>query len=131
LLSADHAVFVEDVLIPIKYLINGTSIAQVAVDEITYYHVELPRHEVLLAEGLPTESYLPSGDRSNFENGGVAIRLFPDFSRGPSHAQLVWDAHGCAPLVVSGPILDAARRRIAEQSLARANVGASSSAALA
>ena len=41
---------------PVKHLINGVTVAQVPVDEVTYYHVELPRHSVLLAQGLPAES---------------------------------------------------------------------------
>jgi hypothetical protein len=108
-LSADHAVFVADVLIPIKHLINGSSIAQVAIDQITYYHVELPQHHVLLAEGLPTESLLPAGDRSNFANANAPICLFPDFASAAMHAPAVWEAFGYAPLIVSGPILDAVR----------------------
>ena len=55
-LSPDHAVFVDDVLIPIKRLINGTTIERVPMDEVTYYHIELLHHDVLLAEGLPAES---------------------------------------------------------------------------
>ena len=55
-LSPDHAVFVNNVLIPVKHLINGRTISQVPCDEVTYYHVELPQHSVLLAEGLPVES---------------------------------------------------------------------------
>src|SRR6185312_7771841 len=43
-LSPDHALFVEDVLIPVKHLINGTSICQVAVETVTYHHVELSQH---------------------------------------------------------------------------------------
>jgi Hint domain len=105
-LSPDHAVFVDDVLIPIRYLINETTIVQVPVDTVDYYHVELPRHDVLLAEGLPAESYLDTGDRRNFANGGAAIALYPDF------ASRVWDAQGCAPLVVTGPRLEAVRRRV-------------------
>ncbi len=108
-LSPDHAVFVADVLIPIKYLINGSSVAQVTVEQITYYHIELPQHNVLLADGLPTESLLPSSDRSNFANGNTPIRLFPDFNRTPPG---VWEAYGYAPLIVGGPILDAARRTL-------------------
>jgi hypothetical protein len=102
-LSPDHAVFIGDVLIPAKHLINGTSIAQVHRDVVTYYHVELPRHTVLLAEGLPTESYLDTGDRGNFSNSNGAIAAYPDFS------SRVWEARGCAPLVVTGPALDSAR----------------------
>ncbi len=103
-LSPDHAVYVEDVLIPVKYLINGATIAQVPRNEVTYYHVELPEHSVLFAEGLPAESYLDTGDRSNFANGGGPIALYPDF------ATRAREARGCAPLVVTGPELAAARR---------------------
>ena len=79
-LSPDHAVLVEDVLIPVKYLINGTTIAQTEVDEVSYYHIELERHDVLFAEGLPAESYLDTGDRANFANGGVVVSAYPDFA---------------------------------------------------
>jgi collagen type I/II/III/V/XI/XXIV/XXVII alpha len=102
-LSPDHAVFIGGVLIPVKYLTNGASIAQLPVHTITYYHLELPRHAVLLAEGLPAESYLDTGDRANFANGGGVMALYPDFS------SLVRDAEGCAPLVVTGHELNAAR----------------------
>jgi Hint domain len=33
-LSPDHAVFVDDVLIPVRHLINGITIAQVPVDDV-------------------------------------------------------------------------------------------------
>jgi hypothetical protein len=105
-LSPDHAVYFDGVLIPVKYLINRTTIEQVPVDEVTYYHLELSRHDVLLAEGLPAESYLDTGDRSNFANGDRPLRLYPDF------ASRVWESASCAPLVVTGPQLDATRRWI-------------------
>jgi hypothetical protein len=103
-LSPNHAVYFGDVLIPVKHLINGSTIAQSPVDEVSYYHVELLRHAVLLAEGLPAESYLDIGDRPNFANSGGPVALHPDF------ASRMWDAAGCAPLVVTGPALEAARR---------------------
>jgi hypothetical protein len=103
LLSPDHAVHVEGVLIPIRYLINGTTVRQERAAAIRYFHVELDRHDVLLAEGLPAESYLDTGDRRNFANGGGAVALHPVFQR------LAWDAQGCAELVVTGPILDRVR----------------------
>ena len=105
-LSPDHAVYIGDVLIPVKHLINGATIAQVPMDDVTYYHVELPQHALLLAENLPAESYLDTGDRGNFVNTPRPITLYPDF------ASRVWDAEGCAPLVVIGPALDAARCRV-------------------
>jgi hypothetical protein len=105
-LSPDHAVFLDGVLIPIKHLINGTTIEQVKVDQVAYYHVELDKHAVLFADGLPCESFLDTGDRCNFVQGGDAVVLHPDFST------LQWDAEGCAPLVVTGPLLDAVRQRL-------------------
>jgi hypothetical protein len=62
-LSPEHAVFAEGVMIPVHALVNGATIRQVAVEQVSYYHVELPQHDVLLAEGLPAESYLDTGNR--------------------------------------------------------------------
>jgi hypothetical protein len=122
-LSADHAVFVDSVMIPIRHLINGTTVVRVPVDAVTYYHIELPRHDAILAEGLAAESYLDTGQRTQFANGGEVVQLFPDFStRGPDFA-LLWEAYGFAPLIVSGPILESVRahlrRRTAERERGR------------
>ena len=69
-LSPDHAVYMRGALIPIKLLVNGSTIRQIQMNAVTYYHVELSRHDILLAEGLPAESYLDTGNRYMFENGG-------------------------------------------------------------
>ena len=107
--SPDHSVFVDDVLIPIKHLINGETIVQEPVDTVTYYHVELGEHDVLLAEGMPAESYLEDGARIAFDNADGAIALQPDF------AQRRWEAWGCAPLVVTGPKLAAVAARLRDR----------------
>jgi hypothetical protein len=92
-------------LIPIRHLLNGASIVQEPVAEVRYFHVELAGddgaavHDVLLAQGLPCESYLDTGNRGAFANGGAAVALHPDFARS------VWAASSCAPLVESGPRL--------------------------
>jgi hypothetical protein len=75
-LSPDHAVFVDNALIPVRYLINGRTIAQQRVSEVTYYHVELATHDVILAEGMSCESYLDTGNRADFADGhAFPIRL--------------------------------------------------------
>ncbi len=106
-LSPDHAVFVDGVLIPIRHLINGRTIVPEPRDAVTYHHVELERHDVVLAEGLAVESYLDVGDRANFANGGGPIRHQPRFP-----VRMWWEAEGCAPLVVTGPILTSVRARL-------------------
>jgi hypothetical protein len=108
-LSPDHAVFVEGVLIPVRHLVNGSTVRQVPVESITYYHVELDTHDVLLAERLPAESFLNGGDRSAFSNGGRVVQVHPEFN------VLTWEAEGCAPLVVTGPALDAVKSDLAER----------------
>jgi collagen type I/II/III/V/XI/XXIV/XXVII alpha len=108
LLSPDHAVYVEGVLIPIRHLINGTTITQIECRAITYYHIELQPHDVLLAEGMPAESYLEAGARSAFDNGDVVIQLHPQFTP-QDHYAMLWEQHGYAPLVVTGEILERVR----------------------
>jgi hypothetical protein len=107
-LSPDHAVFADGVLIPVRYLVNGGTITQQDVDVVVYHHVELPAHAVLLAEGLPCESYLDTGNRDQFHGGTVEV-LHPDFALG------VWQAKGCAPLVRDGAQVTAVRRRVLQQ----------------
>ncbi len=108
LLSPDHAVLVEGVLIPIRHLANGSSIAQEPRASITYWHVELDRHDAILAEGLACESYLETGNRNAFE-GEAATRLHPDFTPHQAHAEHLWAERGCAP-ILTDPAAAALRR---------------------
>ena len=111
-LSPDHAVFVDRVLIPVKHLINGRTIEQEPLHEVTYHHVELEHHSVILAEGLPCESYLDTGDRSKFADGDGVVALYPDFSSRAPDIATIWEAKGCAPLVVTGTVLNSVRTRL-------------------
>jgi hypothetical protein len=104
LLSPDHAVLVDGALIPIRHLIDDDAVAQVKRDAVTYFHLELDRHDVLLAEGLPAESYLETGGRAAFANGGRTVAMHLTF------APHVWETAGCAPLILTGPALNEARR---------------------
>ena len=105
-LSPDHAVYVDDVLIPIRNLVNRKTIRQVKVERVTYFHIELAEHDILMAEGLTAESYLENGDRTSFDNGGTTIMLHPEFGARR------WETAGCAPLVVTGPALKAVKDRL-------------------
>jgi Hint domain len=116
-LSPDHAVFVDGGLIPIRYLLNGATITQECVDTVIYWHVELAAHDVLLAEGLPVESYLDTGNRAMFANASPQPRTplqshKPPEPRGsPERARAMWQDHACAPLRVD-PAEHVAVRRL-------------------
>ena len=52
---------VPEVLVTAKDLINGTTIAlDLAVREVTYIHLLLPRHQIVWANGVETESFHPA-----------------------------------------------------------------------
>lgn len=108
-LSPDHAVFVEGVLIPVRYLCNGATVVQEAWPEVTYWHIELERHAVVLAEGLPAESYLDTGNRAAFEDAGSSMVLHPAFARA------AWEESGCAPLMTGGEVIELVRAALAFQ----------------
>ena len=69
-MSPLHAVFVENVLIPINKLANGVSVVQLSssVGDVEYLHIELETHDVVLAEDLPVETFLEEGNRGIFQN---------------------------------------------------------------
>jgi hypothetical protein len=107
-LSSGHSVCVDllgEVFIPIGHLVNGATIAVVEVEEITYWHVELDSHDILIANNLPAESYLAMGNRGAFEE----LRgLLPANEEGRERTH----ADFCRPVVLDGPVLDFVRQRL-------------------
>lgn len=62
-LSPTHAVVVEGEMIEARSLVNGATIIQeCGTTHVTYHHIALDQHDVLLAEGLPVESCLDAGE---------------------------------------------------------------------
>jgi hypothetical protein len=100
--SPGHNIAVGGVLVPAILLTNGATIRQVERDAVVYYHVELDRHDLIHAEGLPAESYLDCGNRNAFANGGGFLELHPDFA--PKRA-----AETCLPIRKDGAELEAAK----------------------
>lgn len=72
--SQDHAIFLDGCLIPARQLVNGATIyVDVTLEAVDYYHLELDAHAILIADGLPAESYLDTGNRGFFANAGVPL----------------------------------------------------------
>jgi Hint domain len=107
LVSPGHSICVNGSLIQAVNLVNGVTVLQQQQDEVEYWHVELDSHDILLAEGLPAESYLDTGNRTAFVNGGQFLQARPDF--GPKH----W-TDTCLPLVMDGEPLVAAKQGLLE-----------------
>ena len=88
--SPDHCMWIDGALVPAHFLINGDTIVQeTARATVTYWHVELEQHDVLVAEGAAAESYLDTGNRHAFTNVGAAEMLHPDFEGADSAERLV------------------------------------------
>ncbi len=108
--SPAHAIFLDGLLIPAQRLVNGLSITQEdCADDVDYFHIELDRHDVLLAEGTPAESFIENHHgRMLFYNGAEYAALYPN-DRPDS-------AIPCAPRQENGPLVDAVWQRLAQRS---------------
>ena len=110
-LSPLHAIYHEGNLFEAISLVNGTTIYQEQkTTHVTYHHIELANHDILMAEGLAVESFLDTGNKTMFENALGITTLHPQFRPGP-------DAMFCAPLVREGQALDFIRAALTRRAI--------------
>lgn len=107
--SPEHGLLVDGALVAAGLLVDGSHIIRLpARGRITWFHVELDAHDLLVSEGAATESYLDMGNRHAFANAGTITMLHPDFSTAPATT-----ATSCRPRITDGATLDAARATLA------------------
>jgi hypothetical protein len=105
-----HAMYIDDVLIPAAALVNGISIIQMeAIDRVDYFHLELDTHDVIVAEGAYSETFVDDGSRGMFANAREYSALYPGKARRP--------ALFCAPRVEDGEALEAVRQALLKRCL--------------
>ncbi|MEA2739817.1 MAG: antigen 43 [Acetobacteraceae bacterium] len=97
-----HSLYFDGVLIPVEFLVNHrTIIWDDRAQEVEIYHVELESHDVLIANGVPAESYRDDGNRWLFQNAHDGWDLPPQ--------------EPYAPVVTGGAVVDAVWRRRLER----------------
>ncbi|MFT9064276.1 MAG: Hint domain-containing protein [Acetobacter persici] len=76
LITAEHCLFFKGKFVPVRMLVNGASIFyDKSITSYDYYHVETEQHSVITADGMLTESYLDTGNRSSFRQEGRVVAL--------------------------------------------------------
>jgi antigen 43 len=97
-----HSLYIDGVLIPVEFLVNHRTILwDDFVQEMEIYHVELDRHDVLIANGALAESYRDDGNRWLFHNANSGWHLPPQ------------DPY--APVLTGGPVVDTVWRRLLDR----------------
>ena len=109
-ISPNHAMYFDStnggVLIEARDLVNGVSVIQAGeIERVDYFHIELESHDVILAEGAWSETFVDDDSRGMFHNAHEYRRLYAEEHVAP--------ARYFAPRVDEGYELHAIRQQIA------------------
>ncbi|MDY7025635.1 MAG: Hint domain-containing protein [Pseudomonadota bacterium] len=85
--SPEHAMLIDGVLIHAEALVNGSTIVREAITRsFAYYHIELEQHDLVLANGAPTETFVDAGGRGRFDNAAEYEALYGNAESAASQA---------------------------------------------
>lgn len=78
--TADHGMVIAGHVITASALVNGGSIDWVSADDlpgsVTVYHVETEAHDVILANGAASETFVDAAGRAAFDNHAEYLALY-------------------------------------------------------
>jgi hypothetical protein len=78
--TADHALLVDGLLVQAGALVNGRTIVRMTTEDLgetfTVYHLELDQHSLVLAEGVPAETFVDNVTRRRFDSYGEYEALY-------------------------------------------------------
>ena len=78
--TADHALLLDGYLVNASALVNGDTIHFDTIANIdrkfTVFHIEAEDHAIILAEGVPAETYLDADSRRVFDNYDEYVALY-------------------------------------------------------
>ncbi len=115
--SPNHAIVVDGVLVCAQQLVNRTTIRQEAGwKTVEYFHLELDSHAILLAEGLPAESYIDTGNQGFFANSDTPLVLHPDLTQEADLGARA--AASCVPFVTDEATVRPIWQRLADRAAA-------------
>lgn len=77
----------DEVLAPAKAFVNGSTVRRQYGGLVEYHHLLFNRHQIIFAEGIPTESFFPG--RTGMSSLEKAVQdelltMFPELARNPS-----------------------------------------------
>lgn len=114
--SPNHSLFLDGILVPAFALINGATVTWDPRPSIDYHHIECATHDLVLANGTPSETWLDYGNRAAFDNAGTHPTIVP-----LRHPLIEAPSAGlpdhCVPCHQHGPAVDIIRRALRTHAL--------------
>jgi hypothetical protein len=81
-ITADHALAIDGVLVQAGALVNGVTVRRMTEEELgerfTVFHIETEHHALVLAEGVPAETFIDNVARRCFDNYAEFASLYGD-----------------------------------------------------